>query len=102
MNYLADGQSDGEPGAALALDDGRASRLRLVEHLATDLLVEARPLFQRQSSDARARPDWHHAVAMLAEEESVDLRWWHLQSPSKVATESRRVQLSPQADDALP
>ena len=56
----------------------------------------------RQAGHRGARPDGHHAVAVLAENEGLHLRRRHLQPAGQVAAKTGRVQLRAEADDALP
>jgi hypothetical protein len=60
--------------------------------------LTSRGLLQRQAADRGARPDRHHAVAVLAEDQGVDLRRRDVQFLRDQAAEANRVELRPQAD----
>src|SRR5690349_13171742 len=102
MDDFANRQTDGKPGAAFLFDHLSARTFGLIEDFLGGVRVETGPLLERQTVDGGARPDRDHAVAVLAENEGVDLRRRRLQAFGEIAAKARRVEHGAQADDALP
>src|ERR1700733_5361996 len=102
MDDVADRQSYRETRTALELDDLSAGGFCLFEALLLHLGIETGPLVQRQAGHGGARPDRHHAVSVFAQNERLDLRGGNLQSAGQIAAKTGRVELSAQANDALP
>src|SRR5262249_17989081 len=102
LDDVANRDANSEAGTALQFDDFRPAALRLLKDFLLKLRREAGELFERQPVDGRARPDWHHAVPVLAEDQGIDLRRRQLELAGDEAAEARRVELRAQADDALP
>src|SRR5262249_44449586 len=71
---LADRVSHRHAGAALEFDERRPRGLRLLEDLLLHRRGEPGPLLQRQPRDGGAGPGRHHAVAVLAEDDSAHPR----------------------------
>ncbi len=102
MNDLPDRKSHGKARPAFELDELRSSRLGLFKNFPLNDRTEAGPLLQRKAGYRGARPDRHHAVAVLAEDECLDLSGRNTQAAGQVTAESRRVELRPEANDLLP
>ncbi len=60
--------------------------------------VPARELLERQAGGLGRRPDRHHAVAVLAQDQGRDLRRRQLERLGDQAAKPRRVELGSQAD----
>src|SRR5690348_16705363 len=102
MDDFADGQADGETGAALELDDLGAGGLGVVETFVLNGRIKAGPLFEGQAGDGGTGPDGDHAVAVFAEDQGVYLRGRHLEAAREITAEAGGVELGAKAEHALP
>ena len=91
-------QADGEAGAPFLLDHFGARALGAREQFAGQIGVPAGEFFQRQAGQRGARPDRHHAVAMFAQDQGLDLRGRHVELGGDQAAKADRVELRAQAD----
>ncbi len=93
------GDADGEAGAPLLLDHFRAGALGAREQLGGEVRREAGIFLQRQAGGRGAGPNGDHAVAMLAEDQSGNLRRRGVQSGGDQAAKANRIELRAEADD---
>ena len=88
LDHFLNRQSDGKARAALLLDHFGARALGAREQLAGQVRRPAGKLFQRQAGHGGAGPDRHHAVAMLAQDQRLDLRRRRRRAAGRSGSES--------------
>ena len=93
VDDLADRQADGEARPPLELDHLGAAAAGPCEQGLGGGGVPARELLERQAGGLGGRPDRHHAVAVLAEDQGRDLSRRELESLGDQAAEPGRVEL---------
>ena len=98
MDHLGNRDSDSKAGAGFLFDHLSAGGLGAGEGVLPKLGGVAGIFFQRQAADAGARPDRHHAVAVLAEDDRGDLGGGGLEIEGQQTAEPQRVEQRAEAD----
>ena len=92
MDHLGNRNPHGEARPRFLLDHLGARGLGPLEDLFAEPVGEAGKLLKRQPGDARATPNGHHAVAVLPEDQRLELRGRRSEPHRQQAAEAERIE----------
>ena len=99
MNDIRDGYADRETSSAFLLDHFGSAAASFLFNFGDECGVDAWKFFKWQIGNLSGLPDWHHAVAVFAEDRDVDLCRRNGQSLSQHASQSCCVEYRAKPDD---